>query len=124
MSDDNATSCPPQKKKANSPPTTWRRTADIADLDGDIEIVENSRASRRDRRRAIPGLSGASSARWRGPWTRSGTDRLAVQTETGERSRLMLDIAGFRAERGRLRDIAQGHRRVLHHCEAVKLDAS
>lgn len=73
---------------------------DIADLDGDIEIdVENGRAS-------VEIVSEDPSALER----LVGEDgdvldalqeltRLAVQTETGERSRLMLDIAGFRAER-------------------------
>ncbi|PVU82957.1 single-stranded DNA-binding protein [Cellulomonas sp. WB94] len=75
---------------------------DIADLDGDIDIdVDHGRAaveivaepgSERALRRLV------------------GTDgevldalqeltRLAVQAKTGERSRLMLDIAGYRAER-------------------------
>ena len=51
--------------------------------------------------------------------------RLAVQTETGERSRLMLDIAGFRAERKEeLRDITrEAIARVRSTGEAVKLDA-
>ena len=73
---------------------------DIADLDGDIEIdVENGRAS-------VEIISENSGSLDR----LVGDDgevldalqeltRLAVQTETGERSRLMLDIAGFRAER-------------------------
>ena len=75
---------------------------DIADVDGDIDIdVDHGRAAveivaepgaERDLKRLV------------------GTDgevldalqeltRLAVQTKTGERSRLMLDIAGFRAGR-------------------------
>ena len=75
---------------------------DIADVDGDIDIdVDHGRAAveivaepaaERELRRLV------------------GTDgevldalqeltRLAVQTKTGERSRLMLDIAGFRAGR-------------------------
>ncbi len=51
--------------------------------------------------------------------------RLAVQTETGERSRLMLDIAGFRAERKEeLQDITrEAIARVRATGEAVKLDA-
>ena len=74
---------------------------DIADLDGDIEIdVENGRAAVE-----IVAESGGRSLR-----RLVGADgevldalqeltRLAVQTKTGERSRLMLDIAGHRAER-------------------------
>ena len=51
--------------------------------------------------------------------------RLAAQTETGERSRLMLDIAGFRAERKEeLQDITrEAIARVRSTGEAVKLDA-
>jgi spoIIIJ-associated protein len=77
---------------------------DIADIDGDIDIdVENGRAS--------VGIVAESSAdrslrRLVGP---SGEvlealqelSRLAVQAATGERSRLMLDVAGFRANRRR-----------------------
>ena len=51
--------------------------------------------------------------------------RLAVQTETGERSRLMLDIAGFRAERKEeLQDITrEAIARVRASGDAVKLEA-
>ena len=70
---------------------------DIADLDGDIEIgVENERASLVIEGGDLGHLVG-----------RDGEvldaiqelTRLAVQTSTGERSRLMLDIDGFRAGR-------------------------
>lgn len=83
---------------------------DIADLDGDIEIdVENDRASV-----AIVGEDGDTSLQ-----ALVGRDgevlealqeltRLAVQASSGERSRLMLDVAGFRAgRRRRLQEIAQ-----------------
>lgn len=72
---------------------------DIADLDGDIDIdVENGRASV-----AVVADAGVLDRL-------VGEDgevldalqeltRLAVQSETGERSRLMLDVAGFRAAR-------------------------
>ena len=72
---------------------------DIADLDGDIEIgVENDRASLAIEGGELPHLVG-----------RDGEvldaiqelTRLAVQTSTGERSRLMLDIDGFRADKKR-----------------------
>jgi len=75
---------------------------DIVDLDGDIDIdVDHGRAAL-----AIVGEDG--SERWLRRLV--GTDgevldalqeltRLAVQAKTGERSRLMLDIAGFRAAR-------------------------
>jgi spoIIIJ-associated protein len=70
---------------------------DIADLDGDIEIgVENERASLVVEGGDLSHLVG-----------RDGEvldaiqelTRLAVQTSTGERSRLMLDIDGYRADK-------------------------
>lgn len=70
---------------------------DIADLDGDIEIgVENDRASLAIEGGELGHLVG-----------RDGEvldalqelTRLAVQTSLGERSRLMLDIEGFRAQK-------------------------
>lgn len=75
---------------------------DIADLDGDIDIdVDHGRAAVE-----IIGEDGSERALRR----LVGTDgevldalqeltRLAVQAKTGERSRLMLDIAGYRAAR-------------------------
>ncbi len=75
---------------------------DIADLDGDIDIdIDHGRAS-------LAIVADPSSARSLRRLV--GTDgevldavqeltRLAVQARTGERSRLMLDIAGFRAQR-------------------------
>ncbi len=74
---------------------------DIADLDGDIEVdVDGDRAA----------VSIVDSDEGRVPRRLVGTDgkvlealqeltRLAVQAATGERSRLMLDVAGHRAER-------------------------
>ncbi|MDC7121849.1 single-stranded DNA-binding protein [Cellulomonas fimi] len=75
---------------------------DIADLDGDIDIdIDHGRAaveivSEDPEDRSLRRLAG-----------RDGEvldalqelTRLAVQTRTGERSRLMLDVAGFRAAR-------------------------
>ncbi len=70
---------------------------DIADLDGDIEItVENDRPNLVIEGGELSHLVG-----------RDGEvldaiqelTRLAVQTSTGERSRLMLDIDGYRAEK-------------------------
>jgi spoIIIJ-associated protein len=75
---------------------------DIADLDGDIDIdVENGRASV-----SVVGDE-ASTTSLRRLAGRDGAvlealqelTRLAVQTKTGERTRLMLDVAGFRAAR-------------------------
>lgn len=73
---------------------------DIADLDGDIEIdVENGRASVEvvsEDRTSLDRLVGDEGQVLD---ALQELTRLAVQTETGERSRLMLDIAGFRADR-------------------------
>lgn len=100
---------------------------DIADLDGDIDIdVDHGRAaveivaekgSERSLRRLV------------------GTDgevldalqeltRLAVQAKSGERSRLMLDIAGFRASRrAALAEVARGAiAQVKSSGEAVSLE--
>lgn len=79
---------------------------DIADLDGDIDLdVEGDRAA--------VSIVGADLQQLVG---RNGEvlealqelTRLAVYRETGERSRLMLDISGFRAERrARLVELAE-----------------
>lgn len=83
---------------------------DITDLDGDIDIdVENGRASV-----AIVAEGGGDRQLRRlvGPKGEvlealQELARLAVQAATGERSRLMLDVAGFRAARRRaLEDVA------------------
>jgi spoIIIJ-associated protein len=75
---------------------------DIADLDGDIDIdVENGRAAvsivadpvaTRSLRKLVGSDGEVLEAL-------QELTRLAVQTRTGERSRLMLDVAGFRAGR-------------------------
>lgn len=77
------------------------RLLDIADLDGDIEVdVEGDRAA----------IAIVDSEEGRVPRRLVGAEgkvlealqeltRLAVQSATGERSRLMLDVAGYRAER-------------------------
>jgi len=68
---------------------------DIADLDGDIDIdVENERASLAIAGGALQNLVGE-----RGEVLDALQEltRLAVQTVTGERSRLMLDIDNFRS---------------------------
>lgn len=74
---------------------------DIADLDGDIDVdVDGDRAA----------VAIVDSEEGRVPRRLVGPDgkvldalqeltRLAVQSATGERSRLMLDVAGYRAER-------------------------
>ncbi len=82
---------------------------DIADLDGDIDIdVENDRASLEivevnpgDLEQLLGDDGEVLSAL-------QDLTRLAVTRETGERSRLMLDIAGYReAQRETLREIAR-----------------
>ena len=102
---------------------------DIADLGGDIDIdVDHGRASVA----IIPGEDGDE----RELATLVGRDgevlealqeltRLAVQTRTGNRSRLMLDIAAVRAElKEELQDITrEAIARVRATGEAVKLDA-
>ncbi len=83
---------------------------DIADLDGDIDVdVDGDRAA----------VAIVDSEEGRVPRRLVGPDgkvldalqeltRLAVQSATGERSRLMLDVAGYRAERrSALVDIAK-----------------
>lgn len=75
---------------------------DIVDVDGDIDIdVENGRASV-----AVIGDGGSDRALRRFVGTNGEVlealqelTRLAVQANTGERSRLMLDVAGYRAQR-------------------------
>jgi spoIIIJ-associated protein len=90
---------------------------DIADLDGDIDIdVENGRASV-----AIVSDAGTRSLRRLvGPTgdvleALQELTRLAVQASTGERSRLMLDIAGFRE--GRRKAVSEAATRA---CEEAR----
>ncbi|WP_238695263.1 protein jag [Ornithinimicrobium flavum] len=74
---------------------------DIADLDGDLEVdVEGNRAAVA----IVDSEDGAAPRRLVGPGgvvleALQELTRLAVQAETGERSRLMLDVAGYRADR-------------------------
>ena len=79
---------------------------DITDLDGDIDIdVENDRAAL-----AIVGgkLRHLVGSDWEVLDALQELTRLAVQTATGDRSRLMLDIDGYRAGRkSELRKLAE-----------------
>ena len=134
MSDDNAGKLTRLEEEGEIAADYLEELLDIADLDGDIEIdVENGRASV-EIVADDPGARAAPPPA--GPPRRGGPHgevldalqeltRLAVQTETGERSRLMLDIAGFRAERKEeLQDITrEAIARVRSTGEAVKLDA-
>lgn len=100
---------------------------DIADLDGDIDLdVEGGRAS-------VAIIAEQSSERWLralvgedGEVLNALQDltRLAVQTKTGERSGLMLDVAGHRqAQREALQQLAQeAVKRVQESGEAVELE--
>ena len=70
---------------------------DIADLDGDIDIdVEGDRASVEIR--GADRLAALNRPKGELLDALQELARLAVQTRTGARSRLMLDIGGFRAE--------------------------
>lgn len=70
---------------------------DIADLDGDIDMdVEGQRATVSIVGADLNNLVGANGEVLD---ALQELTRLAVQTKTGERSRLMLDISGFRARR-------------------------
>lgn len=74
---------------------------DIADLDGDLEVdIERDRAAVS----IVDSEDGPVSSSLVGPGAGvldalQELSRLAVQAETGERSRLMLDIAQYRADR-------------------------
>ncbi|MFD3331160.1 protein jag [Streptomyces sp. NPDC058700] len=99
---------------------------DIADLDGDIDMdVEADRA-------AVSIISDSSSRELQKLVGRDGEvlealqelTRLAVHRETGDRSRLMLDIAGFRAQkRTELAELgAKAASEVKSTGQPVKLD--
>lgn len=74
---------------------------DIADLAGDLEVdIEGSRAAVA----IVDSEDGVAPRRLVGPGgavldALQELTRLAVQAETGERSRLMLDVAGYRSDR-------------------------
>ncbi len=73
---------------------------DIADLDGDIDIdVENDRASLSIAGGTVGDLGHLVGERGEVLDAIQELTRLAVQTSTGDRSRLMLDIDNFRSEK-------------------------
>jgi spoIIIJ-associated protein len=84
---------------------------DIADLDGDLEVaVEGDRAAVS----IVDSEDGPAPRRLVGPGATvlealQELTRLAVQAETGDRSRLMLDVANYRADR-RTALVAQAQR--------------
>ncbi|MGZ6740602.1 MAG: Jag family protein [Nocardioides sp.] len=96
---------------------------DIADLDGDLDMdVEGDRAAV-----SIVGadLSQLVGARGEVLEALQELTRLAVYRETGERSRLMLDVSGYRAtKRAELVELAQRTiTQVKETGERVSLDA-
>jgi spoIIIJ-associated protein len=100
---------------------------DIADVDGDIDIdVENDRASVAivAEGSAVRDLKKLAGAQGEVLEALQELSRLAVQARTGERSRLMLDVAGFRAARRRvLEDVAaQACQEVRKTGDPVTLD--
>ena len=85
---------------------------DIADLDGDIEIdVEHGRAALEIITEEASSLDHLVGNKGEVLDALQELTRLAVQTKTGERSRLMLDIAGFRA--GRKQELTELAKRVV-----------
>ncbi|WP_315093048.1 R3H domain-containing nucleic acid-binding protein [uncultured Cellulomonas sp.] len=101
---------------------------DIADLDGDIDIdIDHGRAaveivSEDPADRSLSRLAGHDGEVLD---ALQELTRLAVQAKTGERSRLMLDVAGYRA--GRRAELvavaAEAIARAKESGEAVALDA-
>jgi spoIIIJ-associated protein len=93
---------------------------DIADLDGDIDIdVDHGRAAveivaEAGSERALRRLVGADGEVLD---ALQELTRLAVQAKTGERSRLMLDVAGFRA--GRRAELAEVARAAIAEVAAT-----
>jgi len=95
---------------------------DIADLDGDLDMdVEGDRAAVSIVGAELKQLVGAHGEVLD---ALQELTRLAVYRETGERSRLMLDISGFRArKREELLELAeQTIARVREHGEPISLD--
>jgi spoIIIJ-associated protein len=99
------------------------RLLDIVDYDGDIDLdVEGDRAVVAVIGGELQGLIGPSGVTLE---SLQELTRLAVQQQTGVRSRLMLDIGGYRARRRTaLADIARSAAEdVLSTSQAVRLDA-
>jgi len=100
---------------------------DIADLDGDIDIdVEDGRASLSvvAEPESAVGLRRLVGEQGQVLEALQELTRLAVQARTGQRSRLMLDVAGYRAERRA--DLEEQARAVVEQVRAdgapVRLD--
>lgn len=94
---------------------------DIADLDGDIDIdVDHGRAS-------VAVVAESGEERWLRRLVGEEGEildalqeltRLAVQARTGERSRLMLDVAGFREKRRE--DLTEMANRIIDRVKETK----
>ncbi len=97
---------------------------DIVDLDGDIEIgVENDRASvALVADHADSGLSQLVGEDGEVLDALQELTRLAVQTSVGERSRLMLDVDNFRADRKRELQVIAGDAVAQVKEEGVSVD--
>jgi spoIIIJ-associated protein len=95
---------------------------DIADLDGDIELdVEGDRALVAIEGGELSSLVGEDGAVLE---ALQDLSRLAVQRETGERSRLMLDVAGHRAtKKAALTKIGtEAAKKALSSKKPIKMD--
>lgn len=98
---------------------------DIADLDGDIDIdVDHGRAAveivaDEGNERALRRLVGQDGEVLD---ALQELTRLAVQAKTGDRSRLMLDVAGFRAERKA--ELVKVAEEAIARVHATKADVS
>ena len=95
---------------------------DIADLDGDIELdVEGDRALVAIEGGELSSLVGENGAVLE---ALQDLSRLAVQRETGERSRLMLDVAGHRAtKKAALTKIGtEAAKKALSSKKPIKMD--
>lgn len=98
------------------------RLLDIVDYDGDIDLdVEGDRAVVAVIGGELQGLIGPNGATLE---ALQELTRLAVQQQTGVRSRLMLDVGGYRARRRAvLADVARSAaREVLDGGQPVRLD--
>lgn len=96
---------------------------DIADMDGDIELdIDHGRASVAIVAESDSGLSRLVGADGEVLDALQELTRLAVQANTGERSRLMLDIAGFRA--GRRQELSDLAANAIARVEASGEDVS
>ena len=104
--DDDEPACSALEREGDVAADYLEELLDIADLDGDLDMdVDGDRAAV-----SIVGADLSQLVGQRGEVLDALQEltRLAVYRETGERSRLMLDISGYRAgQRARLVELAQ-----------------